>query len=977
MKCNRITQCKTKLNLQLYLIFVCVALGSYDLNAQGQTATIKGTVVDDYGALPGAEVFVKGKDIGTSTNLDGKFELKNVPPNENVLIVSFIGYKKTNIEVSPSEGEKLDLGRIKLSRDKNQLDEVVIKQTYRPSQARALTLQKRSAAIMNVLASDAIGKLPDRNAAEAVQRIQGVSIERDHGEGRYVSVRGAPIKWNSNLINGNRLPSALGTSDNIGQGSDRSVPLDIFPSELIKYVKLSKAITPDMEGDAIGGSVNFITKTAPGERMLNVNLAGGFNNQAQDGSYNASILYGDRFFDDKLGIIVSAAAWERNWGTDNFEASYNAGLDDPDQQFSIAQFELRDYLGVRSTFGANIGAEYNFDDYNQIFFRGIATSFEDDEKSREYLYLFNDDAAQVRERKAVFGTYLTGGEIGGKHDLGDKFTLNWKGATYKTEANLNSTPQPNPNERGGLLFAVFRQENMGYQGLSPDGFKYLRNDAPAGVTGDLSDNIQPNAANPLSQDQLFLEQLLLFEQNSEEEDFIGQLDLEYKSSDKLKFKIGAKFRNKTREEGSPLSVFLPGAIAGVPDSQLTFLNNLETEPFPSNGGFLTEIGENYDNQLVDQITQSQLLDLYKPESLSNINAVDIRQDENNPASAASFYEGTEDVIAAYAMLTYEINEKFTFIGGIRNEVTEVDYTGNRVVLEDGQDPQIVETKGGNTRNAFLPMAHLKYSPNDNTNLRAAYTRTFARPSFGSLNPGTTRNDALRVISSGNPDLKPTFSDNFDLMGEYFFDNVGFLSAGVFYKKITDDIFNSTSQQNIDGLVYTVTEPKNSEDGYLFGLEFGLSKRLEFLPGILSGFGVEANYTFTDSEVDVPVFNVTDAGDIEKDIIKQPLPNQAENLYNFSLFYEKYGILARIAANYKGKNVVGFSEFGPQHNRWYDENLTLDFSGAYAINKKLRLFLEMNNLTNEPLRYYHGNENRPEQEEYYSFRGQLGISYKLF
>ena len=977
MVCIRITQFKTKSSLQLYLIFVCLVLSFYDLNAQDQTSTIKGTVVDDYGALPGAEVFVEGKEIGAFTNLDGKFEIKNVPPNEYVLIVSFIGYKQTKIEVSPSKSEKLDLGKIKLARDKNQLDEVVIKQTYRPSQARALTLQKRSAAIMNVMASDAIGKLPDRNAAEAVQRMQGVSIERDHGEGRYVSVRGAPIKFNSNLINGNRLPSALGTSDNIGQGSDRSVPLDIFPSELIKYVKLSKAITPDMEGDAIGGSVNFITKTAPGERILNFNLAGGYNNQAQDGSYNASILYGDRFFDDKLGIILSAAAWERNWGTDNFEASYNAGLEDPDQQFSIAQFELRDYLGVRSTFGANIGAEYDFNDYNEIFFRGIATSFEDDEKSREYLFLFNDDAAQVRQRKAIYGTYLTGGEIGGEHDLSDKLTLNWKGATYKTEANLDSTPQPNPNEKSSFLFGIFRQENMGYQGLSPDGFKYLRNDAPSGVTGDLSNNIQPNAANPLSQNQIFLQQLVLFEQNSEEEDFIGQLDLKYKSSKKLKFKTGVKFRNKTREEGSPLSVFLPGAIAGVPDSELTFLNSLETEPVPKNGGFLTELGGNYDDQLIDQVTQSQLLDLYRPESLSSINSVDIRQDENNPASAASFYKGTEDVIAAYAMLTYEINDNLTFIGGIRNEVTEVDYTGNRVILEDDQDPEIVETKGGNTRNAFLPMAHLKYSPNDNTNLRAAYTRTFARPSFGSLNPGTTRNDALRVISSGNPDLKPTFSDNYDLMGEYFFDNVGFLSAGVFYKQITDDIFNSTSQQNIDGLVYTVTEPKNSEDGYLFGLEFGLSKRLEFLPGILSGFGVEANYTFTDSEVDVPVFNVTDAGEIERDIIKQSLPNQAENLYNISLFYEKYGILARIAANYKGKNVVSFSEFGPQHNRWYDENLTLDFSGAYAINKKLRLFLEMNNLTNEPLRYYHGSGNRPEQVEYYSLRGQFGISYKLF
>jgi len=277
----------------------------------------------------------------------------------------------------------------------------------------------------------------------------------------------------------------------------------------------------------------------------------------------------------------------------------------------------------------------------------------------------------------------------------------------------------------------------------------------------------------------------------------------------------------------------------------------------------------------------------------------------------------------------------------------------------------------------LVVASYSNSAEDNINIRAAYTRTFARPSFGSLNPGTTQNDAFQVISRGNPDLKPTFSDNFDLMGEYFFDNVGVLSGGVFYKRITDDIFNSTSQQNINGLLYTITEPRNLENGYLVGFEAGLSKRLDFLPGVLSGFGVDVNYTYTDSEVDVPVFNVNGAGTIEKSILKQPLPNQSQHLYNASLFYEKYGILARIAANYKGKNVVGFSEFGPEHNRWYDENLTIDFSAAYAFNNKVRVFLELNNLTNEPLRYFHGNVNRPEQVEYYSLRGQLGISYQLF
>lgn len=964
----------TNIGLQLAAILLLMTSRIY---AQVSTSSVEGVVLDDYGTLPGAAIIVKGTTIGSITDNSGRFSITNVPSGEVTLLISFIGYENYEKTLTTSEGEIVDIGEIILKQATNELTEVVVKSTYRPSQARALSIQKKSAAIMNVLAADAIGKLPDRNAAEAVQRIQGVSIERDHGEGRYVSVRGAPLKWNSNLINGNRLPAALGTSDGLGTGSDRSVPLDIFPSELIQYVQLSKAITPDMEGDAIGGSVNFITRTAPYERTLNVNVAGGYNNQAQAESYNASVLYGDRFFDDKLGIIISGAAWERNWGTDNYEVIYNADLEDINQQFSIAQLELRDYLGKRSTLGLNVGAEYNFNDDNKIYFRGISTSFEDDEKSREFLFLFNEDAAQVRERKAIFGTYLIGGEFGGEHQLTKKTSFNWKGATYRTKADLGSTPAPNPTEGPGLLLPIFRQENVGFQGLSSDGFKYLEGDAPAGVVGDPFDNIQPNLANPLSPDQLFLEQLINFEQYSEEQDFIGQFDIEHKASEKLTLKIGGKFRTKTRSEASPLTVFIPGALVGIPDSPFPLLNTYQTEPFPNNGGFLTELGENYNEQLVDQVTQSELQNLYRPESIESLNAIRIRLDENNPSSAASFFEGTENVIAGYAMLTYNINEKLSFIGGIRNEVTTVDYTGNKTIIDEEDNPNITEVKGSRTTNAFLPMAHLKYSPKENINVRAAYTRTFARPSFGALNPGTTQNDAFQVISKGNPELKPTFSDNFDLMGEYFFKNVGILSGGLFYKRITDDIFNNTSQQNINGLVYTVSEPRNLESGYIFGLEIGISKRLEFLPGILSGFGIDVNYTFTDSEVDVPVFDVNSEGQIEESISKQPFPNQSQNLYNASLFYEKYGILARIAANYKGKNVVGFSEFGPAHNRWYDENLTLDFSAAYAFSDKLRLFIELNNITNEPLRYFHGNANRPEQVEYYSIRGQIGISYQLF
>jgi outer membrane receptor protein involved in Fe transport len=152
-----------------------------------------------------------------------------------------------------------------------------------------------------------------------------VAVARYHGEADAATVRGTPFAWTSTLFNGNRLPSAnvLGNRNSV---------LDAVPSEMIQYVQVAKAITPDMEGDAIGGSINFVTRTAPAKRTLNMSAAGGYNTFSKDATYNASVVYGDRFFKDKLGVMVAGAIWDRQWGTDAFEVSYNTGLADPVQQ---------------------------------------------------------------------------------------------------------------------------------------------------------------------------------------------------------------------------------------------------------------------------------------------------------------------------------------------------------------------------------------------------------------------------------------------------------------------------------------------------------------------------------------------------------------------------------------------------------------------------------------------------------------------
>ncbi|MCD8539077.1 MAG: carboxypeptidase-like regulatory domain-containing protein [Leadbetterella sp.] len=215
---------------------------------------------DSQGGLPGAVVKLEGTSYVSGTDAEGTFVISGTLSGSYNLTITYIGYQPYSKSLTVTGST--DLGDILLVTDSNLLGEVVVTSVYRPSQARALSMRKIAPNIVEVLAADAIGKLPDRNAAEAVQRMQGVSIERDMGEGRFVSVRGTPIQWSASTLNGNRLPSASGDNAN------RGLQMDIFPSELIQYVKLAKAITPDMDGDAIGGSVDFITKTTVKKRNL-------------------------------------------------------------------------------------------------------------------------------------------------------------------------------------------------------------------------------------------------------------------------------------------------------------------------------------------------------------------------------------------------------------------------------------------------------------------------------------------------------------------------------------------------------------------------------------------------------------------------------------------------------------------------------------------------------------------------------------
>jgi TonB-dependent receptor len=922
--------------------------------------SVSGTVTDNEGNLPNALVYIENRQERITSNIDGSFILNNIPDGSYKLIIEYKGYDNLSVPFTISGTSPVSLGLIKLGGTKvkeNNIQGVVVTSVYKASQARAITMKKNSNTITEVLSADAIGKLPDRNAADAVQRMQGVSIERDMGEGRFVAVRGTPIQWTASTLNGNRMPSASGDNAN------RGIQMDIFPSELIQNVRLSKALTPDLDGDAIGGHVDFITKTSPNKEVLAVSAASGYVNMAKAPTYNASVVYGNKIT-NKLKFITSAVIWERSTAIDQMRNIFNYGLADKTASYSVNQLQLRDYLANRRTLGFNMGMDYEINSRNKLYVRGLYSQYKDGQSVRETYFNFDNKNVTLQARHADYLTDLYSMELGGSHQAGQRMEITWSLSKARSEFRFDSPKNLEKSERGYPIVNFIQP--MTYGNLSADGRKYMAMDAPDGI-GDTGDYTLPHQQTPIAANQLKLNQVILSQNHNSETDLRGQADVKYKVSDNFELKFGTKYANKEKVVDASVLVWMPKSSLGIPGSPVTYMNQLEREGFPYKGGFMNPLGNPYNAVIIDQITNGQIDSMYDTATQNRLGLMQVSKKDSN-SNLTSSYRGTEKVWGTYIMGTWKITENFQLLGGIRNEYNDITFWGKKVVADKAED-----IKDSKTYNVVLPMVNVKWNLSKDRILRAAYTRSFARPDFNDLNPGTIINDITNTVNQGNTKLEPTFSNNFDLMFENYFGKLDLFTAGVFYKDITNLIYKDQSIVDIGGRPYTFTSPKNLEGASLFGFEVGISKRFEGLPGFLKNLGFEGNYTYITSKMRMPVYeNGKQTGTMTATI-----PNQAKHIFNAILFYETSKFMLRLAGNYKGNYVSEVrTAAGPDHYQYFDKNFTVDASASYSINKNIRLFVELNNIFNEPNRYYMGVKSRVENISYSGIRGQMGINFNF-
>ncbi|WP_348799081.1 TonB-dependent receptor [Flavobacterium adhaerens] len=935
-----------------YLITLLLLLS---ISSFAQKAILSGKIIDadDKLSLPGAMIQIVGHNKYTTTDYTGHYEFLNIDAGTYTISVKYIGYTTSTQEVTVDSGKNTVLN-FSLKVSGTELNEVVVGDNLK-GQAKALNQQKNNKNIGNVISSDQVGRFPDANVGDALKRVPGITMQNDQGEARNIIIRGLAPSLNSVTLNGDRIPSA--------EGDNRNVQMDLIPSDMISTIVVNKTLTPDMDADAIGGSVNLVTRATPNGERISATLAGGYLPIREKASYTAALVYGNRFFNNKFGAVFSGSYNNVDYGSDDIENEWVK--DDFGNEFLQAS-EIRKYDVQRIRRSTSLALDYKFDENNAIF-ANVIYNWRDDRENRfrttyddiEAIYDDLDESKIVgfegRVKRQTKGGIdnnrnksrrledqrVQNYSLRGEHLIGSKLDLDWS-------VNYAKAREYRPNER----YIEYRQKGLEMtEDLSDLRFPLIT------TTGESVDEFEFDSVTENTDD-------------TSESELGAKINVRFPftiiPSEKGRLRTGLRVRMKEKKRNNIFYTYEPTG------DDMELLSDISTSYFDGNGF-------NPGNQYVPGTFASA-----KYLGGLDLNNTALFDKETDPAEyLTQNYNAKENIYAAYVRWDQDFNDKLSMVVGFRVENTHIDYTGNRVLDEEELESTI------NTTNSYtnvLPSLTFEYKATKDLILRAAATTALARPNYYALAPYVNNIAADKEITAGNPDLEATYSYNYDLMAENYFKSVGILSGGVFYKRLNDFIYNYSDNQYTQekfatdfpnqenpipaGENWSFVQSRNGDIVDVYGFEVALQRQLDFLPGkFLKGFGVYLNYTYTNSEAK----GIADEDGNERKNIS--LPGTAPHMFNGSLSWENKRFSARISTNFTSDYL---DELGSEdyNDTYYDKQFFLDANAAYKITTKLRVFAEANNLTNQPLRYYQGVADHTKQAEYYQSRFNLGLKFDL-
>lgn len=955
-----------------YLLLLLAAMTFFSPLSGQKNYQLTGTVTDaNTGeSLPGATVQVEDSFQGAITDFEGRFILGSLRSAETTLKVSFLGYQTQIIPVNFGARNNLDI-KVEMKPMATDLDEVkVLGQAE--GQSKAFLEQRLAVNIKNVISSEQIVKFPDMNAAEVMQRIPGITVQRDQGEGRYVQLRGTPPELTNFNINGEQIPSP--------EGGVRYVGLDVIAADQIDFIEVTKVLTPDMDADGIAGNVNIITKTAQAsEPSISASLAGGYNNLMGTDNEQVQFSYGQRI--DKFGFQMNASYYNNNQGSHNMEYDYSRGPilsqaqgGNGDENFYILyeDIELRHYTLNRKRLGLSASFDYTPSEKHTFYFRGMFNQFSDDEVRQRLSHGLSDANTllqyretglhrDVRDRLQV--QEITSFNLGAEHEL-------FLGSMLDYEVSYAIATEKMPN----YMYADFDQGGIDVLIDKTDPVW------PRVAYIDAGDSLDAVTYGSYEFDELSLRQSLVRDLNTTAKVnfklpyILGNQQAGY-------IKIGAKVRLKDKTRDNQAQVFNR--------------YNQEVDLYSQTGPRLTLNTIDGDFEETDLLGRGyELTHMIDPDSMRLFfeeHPQHFKFDEQDTweDTYQEDYTARENIYAAYFMLRHDIR-KLMIMGGVRYEQTDLVYTAQDA-WTDYSDGLLKKAQKSDARTKafWLPQFQLKYSIDPMTNLRAALTYSYSRPNFDDIIPYRRESDNGDV-DKGNPTLDYPFSMNIDILAERYLPSNGIISGGLFYKKIDNFVFKFVRRAhegenfNLFGL-REITMAVNGIEAFVYGAEVQSQFKFNRLPGFLRHFGVFFTYTFTESDAYISkrypqnekdvIFRFDDynsdffTNTDETEVI--PLPGQARHTSNLALFYESPKLYVKLSGNY---HTPFLDELGNDSglDAYYDQALHLDFTANYSITPHLKVFTDVINLTNAPLRYYMGTRDYFKQQEYYSWWGRVGI-----
>ncbi|PAU58931.1 TonB-dependent receptor [Pseudomonas indica] len=787
---------------------------------------------------------------------------------------------------------------------------------------KALKEQRRSDNVKSVVSADGVAQLPDENVAEAVQRLPGVSVERDQGEGRFVSVRGLGPDMNAVNINGTLIPSP--------NADTRAVALDVLPSELVQSLSVVKTLTPDMDANSLGGTIEVESLSAFDHKGLfyTGSAEGSYDDNSGQTSPKFSGAISDRFSlgdgIDNFGVAAALSWQKRDFGSDNVETG---GAWDFEDGARLEELEQRDYDITRERTGLGLNFDYRPDDFNSYYLRTLYSRFKDSETRNAAGVEFDDaqapgergDAEGWRELKSREETQEIQSYVLGSEHLRGDWTLN-------AQVGYSRSSEDTPGHIAGALFE------------GTDDFT----DAGFGSTRKPTLNIGEAFYDA---NNFILDEVEWAEQDTTDTEKNIKLDLarDYElSGHAARVKFGGKLSRRDKDNDTNVWTYEDFDDAGIADDDLLLGNFTKGRVDYGLGRFGPGISDKAIKRLLGGLDRA---DYY-----------------NEEESRIGDYEMSEDIDAAYLMNTVDIGD-LRVIAGLRYEGT--DFRAKGTGLRDGAFESI---EASNDYDHWLPGLHLRYQLDKDTQLRAAWTNSVVRPSFEQLAPGFLIDGDEAEF--GNPQLDPLESSNFDLGIERYLGRAGVISAFVFYKDIENFVYNTDLAGT--GAWTDFDEANtyaNGDRAKLYGLELAWSQKFDWLPAPWNGLLLGANATFSRSDARI------EGQGRRRDI---DLPFQSDTVGNLMLGWENDKLSLRLSANYKSDYLQEVAAVDDKAQDLYvDDQTFVDFSARYFLTKDLQVSFEAQNITDEHYYVYTGRDRYNAQYEEYGPTYKLGLTFTHF